>query len=157
MNQEFFDALDLLEKEKGIPKEYMMERVEAALISAYKREQDGTGTNVRVVLDPEKKDVKVYQQLEIVETVEDPKTQISLEDARKQSKKYELGGICEIELKPNLPPSVAAPVAAGDEIGSVDILLNGRNIARIPVAAAGSVARQGFPDAWRRLWEGWMF
>lgn len=63
----------------------------------------------------------------------------------------------EIELKPNLPPSVAAPVAAGDEIGSVDILLNGRNIARIPVAAAGSVARQGFPDAWRRLWEGWMF
>lgn len=63
----------------------------------------------------------------------------------------------EIELKPNLPPSVAAPVAAGDEIGSVDILLNGRNIARIPVAAADSVARQGFPDAWRRLWEGWMF
>ena len=42
MNQEFFDALDLLEKEKGIPKEYMMERVEAALISAYKREQDCT-------------------------------------------------------------------------------------------------------------------
>lgn len=63
----------------------------------------------------------------------------------------------EIELKPNLPPSVAAPVAAGDEIGYVDILLNGRTIARIPVAAAGSVARQGFPDAWRRLWEGWMF
>ncbi len=63
----------------------------------------------------------------------------------------------EIELKPNLPPSVAAPVAAGDEIGSVDILLNGRTIARISVAAAGSVARQGFPDAWRRLWEGWMF
>lgn len=63
----------------------------------------------------------------------------------------------EIELKPNLPPSVSAPVAAGDEIGSVDILLNGRTIARIPVAAAGSVARQGFPDAWRRLWEGWMF
>lgn len=63
----------------------------------------------------------------------------------------------EIELKPNLPPSVTAPVAAGDEIGSVDILLNGRTIARIPVAAAGSVARQGFPDAWRRLWEGWMF
>lgn len=63
----------------------------------------------------------------------------------------------EIELKPNLPPSVAAPVAAGDEIGSVDILLNGRTIARIPVAAAGSVTRQGFPDAWRRLWEGWMF
>ena len=63
----------------------------------------------------------------------------------------------EIELKPSLPSSVAAPIAAGDEVGSVDILLNGRTIARIPVVAASSVARQGFPDAWRRLWEGWMF
>ena len=98
MNQEFFDALDLLEKEKGIPKEYMMERVEAALVSAYKREQDNS-TNVRVVLDPVKKDVKVYQQLDIVETVEDEKTQISLEDAKKVSKKYEIGGVCEVEMK----------------------------------------------------------
>lgn len=63
----------------------------------------------------------------------------------------------EIELKPSLPASVAAPIAAGDEVGSVDILLNGRTIARIPVVAADSVARQRFPDAWRRLWEGWMF
>lgn len=63
----------------------------------------------------------------------------------------------EIELKPNLPSSVAAPITAGDEIGSVDILLNGRTIARIPVAAADSVARQSFPDVWRRLWEGWLF
>ena len=73
MNKEFFDALDLLEREKGIPKEYMLEKVEAALISAFKRELGGS-MNVRVVLDPKKKDMKVFQQLTVVETVESRET-----------------------------------------------------------------------------------
>ena len=51
MNSEFFEALDLLEQEKGIPKEYMLEKVEAALISAYKRDKNGN-SNVRVAIDP---------------------------------------------------------------------------------------------------------
>ena len=50
MNTEFFNALDLLEKERGIPKAYMLERVEAALVSAFKKDSGG-GTNVRVVVD----------------------------------------------------------------------------------------------------------
>ena len=66
---EFFEALDMLEKSKGIPKEYMLERVEAALVSAYKREEDGS-SNVRVVLDQEKKDVRVFQQKTVTEEVE---------------------------------------------------------------------------------------
>ncbi len=53
MNTEFFTAIEMLEKEKGIPKEYMLERVEAALVSAYKREMGAS--NVKVVLDPQKK------------------------------------------------------------------------------------------------------
>jgi len=97
MNSEFFTALDLLEAEKGIPKAYMLEKVEAALISAYKREY-GT-SNVRVHIDSVKKDVKVYQQMEIVEVVEDPATQITLADAKKISRRYVLGGIAEIEIK----------------------------------------------------------
>lgn len=99
MNTEFFNALDDLEKEKGISKEYMIERVEAALISAFKREQGGN-SNIRVVLDPIKKDVKVFKQLEIVETVEDELTQISLEKAKERSKRNKLGGIFEVEVKP---------------------------------------------------------
>ena len=99
MNTEFFNALELLEKEKGIPAEYMIERVEAALISAFKREEGGN-SNVRVVLDPVKKDVRVYKQMDIVEEVEDPATQITLEDAQKISKRYKLGGVAEIEMKP---------------------------------------------------------
>ncbi len=99
MNSEFFAALDLLEKEKGIPKDYMLERVEAALISAYKRDQGGN-SNVKVVMDEVKKDIRVYQQKEIVEVVEDEATQISLEAAKKMSKRNVLGGTVDIELKP---------------------------------------------------------
>ena len=81
MNTEFFTALDLLEKERGVPAAYMMEKIEAALISAYKKEY-GNNTNVRILIDPNKKDVKVYQQKEVVEVVENPETQISLADAK---------------------------------------------------------------------------
>ena len=97
MNAEFFTALDLLEKTKGIPKEYMIEKVEAALISAFKKEY-GTG-NVRVTIDPEKKDVRVYECKDIVEAVEDPATQISLEEAKSISRRYTLGGVVEKEVK----------------------------------------------------------
>lgn len=97
MNSEFFAALDLLEATKGIPKEYMIEKVEAALISAFKKEY-GTG-NVRVVIDPEKKDVKVFERKDIVETVEDPATQISLDEAKAISRRNVLGGVVEKEVK----------------------------------------------------------
>lgn len=98
MNAEFFEALDLIEKEKGIPKEYMLEKVEAALISAYKRDKDGNA-NVRVDIDQNKKTVRLFQQLEVVETVENPIAQITLEDAREINKRMKLGAICEVEVK----------------------------------------------------------
>ncbi len=97
MNAEFFDALDALEKTKGIPKEYMLERVEAALCSAYKKEKGQE--NVRVVLDPEKKDVRVFSQQTVVAEVTDPEVEISVEQARKISKKYKEGDIVETEVK----------------------------------------------------------
>ncbi len=97
MNNEFFQALDEIEKKRGIPKEYMLEKVEQALTNAFKREEGGT--NVRILINPEKGDVKLYKQLTVVEVVEDEKTQISLEDAKKISRKYTLGQIAEIEVK----------------------------------------------------------
>ena len=69
MNQEFFNAREALEKTKGIPKEYMIEKVEAALANAYKREYNGN-QNVRVVIDQKKQDVRVYQCKTVVEEVE---------------------------------------------------------------------------------------
>lgn len=98
MNQEFFTALDLLEKEKGISKTYLLEKIEAALVSAFKKEYGNTA-NVRVLIDPDKKDVRVYQQKLVVEEVTDPACEISLEEARAISKRYDLGKTIEFEVK----------------------------------------------------------
>jgi len=99
MNTEFFSALDMLEKEKGIPVDYMLEKVELALVSAYRKDQGGN-SNVRVAIDTHKKDIKMYQQLTVVEIVEDDKLEISLDDAVKINRRYELDSIVEKELNP---------------------------------------------------------
>ncbi|MBO5313558.1 MAG: transcription termination/antitermination protein NusA [Clostridia bacterium] len=75
MNKEFFEALDLLERERHIPKAYMIEKVEAALATACRREL-GT-TNITVVIDDEKQEIKVYRKYKIVAVVEDPNTEIT--------------------------------------------------------------------------------
>lgn len=100
MNKALFAALDMLESEKGIPKAYMFEKLEAALVSAYRREMGGN-TNVRVHINEEKYDFRVFKRLDVVEEVEDPTTQISLVDAKKMSRRNVLGGVVEIELKPD--------------------------------------------------------
>ena len=98
MNKEFFLALDLLEKEKGIPKEYMLEKIEAALLSAIKKEY-GTNALMRVAIDPVKEDLKVYTQKEVVEEVTNPQCEISLADAKAISRRYTLGKMVETEVK----------------------------------------------------------
>ena len=98
MNQDFYTALDLLEKEKGIPKEYMIEKIEQALTSAFKKEYGPTAL-MRVDMDMTKKKIKAYLQKEVVEVVEDPVCQISLEEAKSVSKKYKLGMMVEREVK----------------------------------------------------------
>lgn len=110
MNKEFFDALDLLEKEKGIPKEYMTERVEAALLSAFKKDSGGKD-NARVKLDFDKKVVKLYRQLTVVEEVTNDKSEISLADAQAKAKKYTLGDIIEVEVKTKKFGRIAAQAA----------------------------------------------
>ena len=124
MNKEFFAALDMLEKEKGISKAYMFEKIEAALVSAFKKEY-GTNANVRIVIDEKKEDVKVYYQKEVVEVVENPETQISLEEAKQIAKKYTLGSFVEKEVKP-------------------------KNFRRLSAGAAKSVIIQGIREGERR-------
>ena len=84
MNAELFNALDLLEKESGISKEYMLSKVEEALANSCKKEI-GSTAEIRVNLDPVKCDMKVYQRRTVVPDgeVEDPKCQISLSEASK--------------------------------------------------------------------------
>jgi N utilization substance protein A len=100
MNAEFFTALDLLESEKGISKEYMIEKLEAALAKACQREVGAT-TVIRVQLDPVKADFKVFQRRDVVPDgeVEDTNYQISLSEAKALSRRHKLGGVVETELK----------------------------------------------------------
>ncbi|MBR4204078.1 MAG: transcription termination/antitermination protein NusA [Clostridia bacterium] len=97
MNAELFEALEALEKVKGIPVDYMLEKVEAALLSACKKELGGA--NARVDIDRAKKDIRVYKTRTVVEEVTDPKTEISLEAAQAISRRYEVGMTVDEELK----------------------------------------------------------
>ena len=97
MGAEIFAAVDILESTKGIPRTYMLEKIEAALVSAYKKESGAV--NVRIALDGEKKTFRIYQQKTVVDVVEDEKEQISLEEARSISRRYNVGDVVEFELK----------------------------------------------------------
>ena len=94
---EIFAALAMLEKERGIPQSFMLGKIIQALSTAYKRDHEGV-ENVIVDVDEEKRDLRMYVQKEVVEEVENPGTQISLEAARAISAKYEVGSIVNLPV-----------------------------------------------------------
>ena len=93
----FLEALDELEKEKGILKEELLETIETALLAAYKKNY-GEKDNVKVTINRNSGDVKVYSQRLIVENVENPEEEISLEDAISVKKRAKLGDILDFEI-----------------------------------------------------------
>lgn len=109
-SKELIMAIEELEKERGINKEYLLESLEAALVTAYKRNFD-SAENVKVTMDAESGDIKVFSLKEVVESVEDDMTQISLEDAKKQDKKINLGDTMQIEIIPRDFGRIAAQTA----------------------------------------------
>lgn len=90
INKDFFQALDELEAQKKINKEQFLETLEAALTSAYKK-MYGEAKNALVKLNPEKNTIKIYSYKTVVNEVEDPDKEISLEDARAIKKSYDVG------------------------------------------------------------------
>lgn len=110
MNLEFLEALRDIEKEKGVSMEILLEAIEAALISAYKK-NFGSLQNVRVEVDRATGQVKVFTRKEVVFDVEDPRGQVSIEEARKNNPKYEVGDILEIEVTPKAFGRIAAQTA----------------------------------------------
>ncbi|MFZ5818081.1 MAG: transcription termination factor NusA [Bacillota bacterium] len=110
MKAEILEALEDLVREKGISKEVLIEAIEAALISAYRR-NFGSAQNVRVFFDPKTGDYRVYAQKEIVESVEDPRLQVTLEEARAKNPGLNLGEIFEVEVTPRDFGRIAAQTA----------------------------------------------
>ncbi len=108
---EFFTAIDLIEQERGIPKGYMMEKITLALVSAYKKDHPEAGENVIVDMDQEKGTVRMYLKKDVVETVDDPATEISLEEAQAKLPKAMLGDVISFEIKTRDFGRIAAQTA----------------------------------------------
>ena len=110
---ELIMAMEELEKEKGISKDYMLESIETALVTAYKRNFDSV-ENVRVTMDRVTGEIHVYAEKDVVEKpedIEDNRLQITLEDARKLDSKLQVGDKAEIELVPKNFGRIAAGTA----------------------------------------------
>ena len=91
MNTELMEALTILEKEKNISKDVMMDAIENSLLSACKN-HFGTAENIKVIMNRETCDYAVYAEKEVVEEVMDPALEISLEDAEKIDSSLHIGG-----------------------------------------------------------------
>lgn len=112
MNVELIEAIKLLEKERGLDAEILFQSVEEALVSAYKREFDAKTTdNIRAEVDRTTGEMQVYLEKEIVEIVEDPNMQISLDEAQQFSADFELGDVIEYQLSPQDFGRLAAATA----------------------------------------------
>ncbi|MBN8234487.1 transcription termination/antitermination protein NusA [Halobacillus kuroshimensis] len=110
MSSELFDAMDYLEKEKGIDKNLLLEALEAALISAYKKNFN-SATNVRVDINEQESTMKVLARKEIVEEVMDPQQEISLEEASGIDPNYDIEDVIEVEVTPMDFGRIAAQAA----------------------------------------------
>lgn len=98
MNNELLEALNLLEKEKDISKDTLLEAIEQSLIQACKN-HFGKADNVKVNINPETCDFGVYAEKTVVENVEDPVTEISLVNAKMIDSKFDIGDIVNVEIK----------------------------------------------------------
>lgn len=108
---ELISAMNELEKESGIKKDYLLDAIQTALVTAYKKNYDCEEENVKITMDRETGEIHIYLQKEVVETVENEKTQISLENAKKIDGKYKIGDIVEQELIPKNFGRIAAGTA----------------------------------------------
>lgn len=97
-NHELLEALNILEQEKNISKDTLLEAIENSLVTACKN-HFGKSENVKVYIDPETCEFNVYQEKTVVETVEDPIMEISLANAKMIDSKFDLGDIVKVEVK----------------------------------------------------------
>ncbi len=110
MNKDFIEAVEDLEREKHMSKDMLIEAIESALVSAYKKNY-GTSQNVRVSIDRSSGDIDVFMRRDIVEDVEDEFSQCSLEEAQEIDPEYEIGDVIEYKVTPRDFGRIAAQTA----------------------------------------------
>ncbi len=111
MNAEFFEAIEDIEKEKGIPREYMYNKIQQAMLTAYRKDTPDCGDNIEVLLDEEKRKIEMVVKKTVVEHVADPYFEINLEAAKKVSKRAKLGDVLSIPVETKKFGRIAAQAA----------------------------------------------
>ena len=111
MNSEFFEALAMLEKERGLPADYLLEKIKNAIVIAVKKDYEVEDENVSVVIEPDQGKFSVSLLKTVVEEVEDPATEISLEEAQQKKKSCKAGDEYAIPLKTKDFGRIAAQTA----------------------------------------------
>ena len=111
MNAEFFEALAMLEKERGLPADYLLEKIKNAIVIAVKKDYEVEDENVSVVIEPDQGKFSVSLLKTVVEEVEDPAAEISLEEAQQKKKSCKAGDEYAIPLKTKDFGRIAAQTA----------------------------------------------
>ena len=111
MNAEFFEAIEDIEREKGIPRAYMYGKIEQAMLTAFRRDYPECEDNVQVLLDEEKKQIDLVVNKLVVAEVEDPSHEIILEAAKKISRRAKLGDTIAVPVETKKFGRIAAQAA----------------------------------------------
>ncbi len=111
MNAEFFEAIEDIEKEKGIPRGYMYDKIRQAMLTAFRRDNPECEDNVEIVLDEDKKRIEMNVMKTVVDEVADPNHEINLESARKYSRRARLGDVVPIPVETKKFGRIAAQSA----------------------------------------------
>lgn len=110
MSSELFESLEMIEEEKGISKDIILDALESALISAY-RKHFGAAQDIGVVFEEESGNIRIIAKKRIVEKVEDYENEITLEEAQNLDPKYRIGDTAELEVTPKSFGRIAAQTA----------------------------------------------
>ena len=111
MNADFFAAIEDIEREKGIPREYMYEKINQAMLAAYKKDNPESAENVFVDMDENKKRINMYVQMNVVDEIEDPATEILPDTAKRYDKKASVGSVVNVPVETKKFGRIAAQAA----------------------------------------------
>ena len=111
MNAEFFEAIEAIEKEKGIPRTYMYDKIKQAMLAAFRRDNPECEDNVEIILDEDSKRIEMNVIKTVVEEVEDPSHEIILEAAKKISKRAKVGDELHVPVETKKFGRIAAQAA----------------------------------------------
>ena len=111
MNAEFFEAIEDIEREKGIPRTYMYDKIKQAMLAAFRRDNPECEDNVELILEEEKKRIEMNVLKLVVEEVEDPSHQINIDAAKKISRRAKLGEEIRVPVETKKFGRIAAQAA----------------------------------------------